>query len=121
MIWTVKLMLVICIVSSAVLLFAMGFPKNPEKKKIIFGVRNNPKFHEGEAAAKLKAIASSCRKSALIITVLVCVMSIILLFLPESNITVFVLTMLVFAKKNLESQKPVLSIQTLQILMWSTA
>ena len=96
MIWTVKLMLVICIVSSAVLLFAMGFPKNPEKKKIIFGVRDNPKFHEGEAAAKLKAIASSCRKSALIITVLVCVMSVILLFLPESNITVFVLTMLVF-------------------------
>lgn len=96
MIWMVKLMLVICIVSSAILLFAMGFPKNPEKKKMIFGVRDNPKFHEGEAAEKLKAIVSSCRKSALILTVLVCVMSLILLFLPESNITVFVLTMLVF-------------------------
>ena len=96
MIWMVKLMLVICIVSSAILLFAMGFPKNPEKKKMIFGVRDNPKFHEGEAAAKVKAISSSCRRSALIITVIVCVMSLILLFLPETDITVHGLTMLVF-------------------------
>ena len=96
MIWMVKLMLVICIVSSAILLFAMGFPKNPEKKKMIFGVRDNTKFHEGEAAEKLKAIASSCRRSALIITVIVCVMSLILLFLPETDITVHGLTMLVF-------------------------
>ena len=97
MTWVIKLVLFICIVPSAILLFAIGFPKNPEKKKMIFGVRDNLKFHEDGPAVKVKAIASSCRKSALMITALICLLSIILMFLPATNLTMLAWILLVFA------------------------
>jgi uncharacterized membrane protein len=75
----------------------LGFPKNPEKRKMIFGVRDNPKFHEGNAAKRVKEIADSCRKSALIITAIICVATVILVFLPSTNITMLAFILLVFA------------------------
>ena len=93
----VNLVLFICVVPSAVIMFLLGFPKNPEKKKMIFGVRNNPRFHEGEAAGKVLEITASCRKAALIITVFVCLMSVVLLFLPPTRFTVLAWTLLVYA------------------------
>lgn len=95
--WIIKLVLFVCIVPSAILLFALGFPKDPENKKLIFGVRDNPEFHEGDAAVKFKTIATSCRKSALVITTAVCLMSVILMFLPVTNITMPAWVLLVFA------------------------
>ena len=95
--WLIKLIMFICVVPTALLMFFIAFPANPEKRKMIFGVRDNPKFHEGDAAAKFKSIARSCRKSALIITVLVCVMSIVLLFLPDNGMTMLAWILLVYA------------------------
>ena len=95
--WLTKLMLAVCIIPSAIVMFMLGFPKNPEKRKIIFGVRDNPKFHEGDAAKRVKIIADSCRKSALIITLFVCIATVILVILPTTNVTMNALVMLVFA------------------------
>ncbi len=97
MTWLVKIILAICIVPSAILLLILGFPKNPEKKKMIFGVRDNPKFHEGNAAKRVKEIADSCRKSALIITCTICIATVILVFLPSTNVTMLAFILLVFA------------------------
>ena len=93
----VKLLIAICIIPSAVVMLILAFPKNPEKRKMIFGVRDNPKFHEGEAAKRVKAIADSCRKGALIITVIICIATVILVFVPATDIAMLALTLLVFA------------------------
>ena len=95
--WLIKLIMFICVVPTALLMFFIAFPANPSKKKMIFGVRDNPKFHEGDAAKKFNSIASSCRKSALIITILVCLMSIVLLCLPTNGMTMLAWILLVFA------------------------
>ncbi|MBR6476665.1 MAG: hypothetical protein IKS98_14640 [Lachnospiraceae bacterium] len=97
MTWIIKLILALCIVPSAISMFLLGFPKNPEKRKMIFGVRDNPKFHEGDAAKRVKEIADSCRKSALIITVIICLATVILIFLPTTNVTMLAFMLLVFA------------------------
>lgn len=94
--WLIKLIMFICVVPTALLMFFIAFPANPSKKKMIFGVRDNPKFHEGDAAEKFKSIAASCRKGALIITILVCVMSIVLLFLPANGMTMIAWILLVY-------------------------
>lgn len=94
--WLIKLIMFICVVPAALLMFFIAFPANPSKKKMIFGVRDNPKFHEGNAAEKFKSIAASCRKGALIITILVCVMSIVLLFLPANGMTMIAWILLVY-------------------------
>ena len=97
MTWVMNLIMFICIVPTTILMFIIGFPKNPEKKKMIFGVRDNPKFHEGEAEKKLKAVCSSCRRSALILVLIICLASIILLFLPATEITMSLWMIMVFA------------------------
>ena len=93
----IKLILAICIIVSALIMLFLAFPKNPEKRKIIFGVRDNPKFHEGDAAERVKAIADSCRKSALIITAIICIATVILVLVPTTGITMLALMILVFA------------------------
>ena len=95
--WLINLIMFICIVPTTILMFVIGFPKNPEKKKMIFGVRDNPKFHEGEAEKKLKEICRSCRRSALIMVLMICLASIILLFLPANDITMSFWLILVVA------------------------
>ena len=97
MTWLVKIILAICIIPSAILMLILGFPKNPETRKMIFGVRDNPKFHEGNAAKRVKEIADSCRKSALIITGIICIATVILVFLPSTNVTMLAFMLLVFA------------------------
>ena len=97
MTWLVKLILAICIIPSVLVMMILGFPKNPEKRKMIFGVRNNPKFHEGDAAKRVKKIADSCRKGALLITILICLATVILLFLPSTAVTTLAFILLVFA------------------------
>ena len=97
MTWLVKIILAICIIPTAIVMLILGFPKNPEKRKMIFGVRDNPKFHKGDAAKRVKEIADSCRKSALIITAIICVATVILVFLPSTNITMLAFILLVFA------------------------
>ena len=97
MTWLVNLILAICIIPSALIMFFIGFPKEPEKRKMIFGVRDNPKFHEGDAAKRVKEIAGECRKGALIITVFICVATVILVFLPSTTITSLAIMLLVFA------------------------
>ena len=96
MTWLIKLIMFICIVPSALALFAIGFPASPEKRKMIFGVRDNPKFHTPETVQKVKEIVSSNRKAAFVITMAVCLISIILLFLPATGITILAWTLLVF-------------------------
>lgn len=93
----IKLILAICIIVSALIMLFLAFPKNPEKRKMIFGVRDNPKFHEGDAAKRVKAIADSCRKSALIITAIICIATVILVLVPTTGITMLALMLLVFA------------------------
>lgn len=97
MTWLIKLIMFVCAVPTALLLFAVGFPKDPSKRKMIFGVRDNEKFHEGDTPAKVKAITDSCRKDALAITAAVCLMSVILLILPSSGVTILAWMLLVFA------------------------
>ena len=96
MTWLIKLIMFICIVPSALAIFAIGFPASPEKRKMIFGVRDNPKFHTPETVQKVKEIVSSNRKAAFVITMAVCLISIILLFLPATGITILAWTLLVF-------------------------
>ena len=88
----------VCIVPTAVLMYILGFSGNPSKKKMIFGVRNNPKFHEGDAAEKLAAITKSCRTVALIITIAVCLVSVILFFMPVTGFTMAAWVILVLAE-----------------------
>ena len=95
--WLISLIMFILVTVSSVIMFFLGFPENPGKRKMIFGVRDNPKFHEGEAAEKVNEIVRSCRKSALIITLIICLASVILLFLPVSNVTILAWTLLVYA------------------------
>ena len=94
--WVLKLIMFVCIVPTVIIIYAIGFPKEPGKKKMIFGVRDNPKFHEGDAARKVSEIVSSCRRSALIITIAVCLLSVILLFLPTTGMTMLAWTLLAF-------------------------
>ena len=94
--WVFKLIMFVCIVPTVIILYAIGFPKEPGKRKMIFGVRDNPKFHEGDAAKKVSEIVSSCRRSALIITIAVCLISVILLFLPTTGMTMLAWTLLAF-------------------------
>ena len=97
MTWIIKLVMFICIVPTAILMYMLGFSKNPGKKKMIMGVRDNPKFHEGEAAGKFDAIVDSARKGGLIIAVMVILLSVILLFLPVTGNTMLAWVLLVFA------------------------
>ena len=98
MTWIIKLILFVCIVPTALIMFAIAFPSNPGKKKMIFGVRDNPKFHEGDAAKRVKEITTSCRKAALITTILVCLISVILLILPANGMTLLLWVLLIFAE-----------------------
>ena len=95
--WLISLIMFILVTVSSVIMFFLGFPENPGKRKMIFGVRDNPKFHEGEAAEKVNEIVRSCRKSALIITLIICIASLILLFMPVTNVTILAWTLLVYA------------------------
>ena len=88
----------VCIVPTAVLMYILCFSGNPVKKKMIFGVRNNPKFHEGDAAKKLAEIIKSSRTGALIITIVVCLISVILLFMPATGFTMMAWIILDFAE-----------------------
>ena len=95
--WTIKLIMFICIVPTVILMYMLGFTGNPGKKKMIFGVRDNPKFHEGEAQQKFDGIVASARKGGLVITAAVVIASIIMLFLPVTGNTMLMWILLVFA------------------------
>ncbi len=95
--WLIKVIMFVCIVPSVVLMYMLGFPRKAGKKKMIFGVRDNPKFHEGEAQKKYDAIVASARKGGLIITATVVILSIIMLFLPVNGSTLLAWILLVFA------------------------
>ena len=97
MTWLIKLIMFVCVVPTALILCAIGFPKDPQKRKMIFGVRDVPEFHANGAADKVKEIVSANRRTALIITALVCLISIILLILPATGITMLAWLLLVFA------------------------
>ena len=97
MTWLIKVIMFVCIVPSVVLMYMLGFSKNPGKKKMIFGVRDNPKFHEGKGQEKFDAIVSSARKGGLIITAIVVILSIVMLFLPVTGGTLIAWILLVFA------------------------
>ena len=97
MTWIIKLVMFICIVPSVFMMYVLGFSSNPGRKKMIMGVRDNPKFHEGEAAKKFDEIVGSARKAGLIITVLVILISVILLCLPVNDGTILAWVLLAFA------------------------
>ena len=97
MTWIIKLVMFICIVPTVILMYMLGFSKNPGKKNMIMGVRDNPKFHEGETAKKFDGIVDSARKGALIIAVLVLILSVILMFMPVTGNTMLAWVLLVFA------------------------
>ncbi len=97
MTWIIKLVMFICIVPSVIMMYVLGFSRNPGRKKMIMGVRDNPKFHEGEAAKKFDAIVGSARKAGLIITVIVIILSVILLCLPVNDGTILAWVLLAFA------------------------
>ena len=97
MTWIIKLVMFICIVPSVIMMYVLGFSRNPGRKKMIMGVRDNPKFHEGEAAKKFDEIVGSARKAGLIITVLVILINVILLCLPVNDGTILAWVLLVFA------------------------
>lgn len=97
MTWVIKLIMFVCIVPSVILMYMLGFSKNPGKKKMIFGVRDNPKFHEGEGKKKFDAIVDSARRGGLIITAAVVILSIVMLFLPVTGNTMLAWILLVFA------------------------
>ena len=97
MTWMIKVIMFICIVPSVVLMYMLGFSKNPGKKKMIFGVRDNPKFHEGKGQERFEAIVRSARKGGLIITAIVVILSIIMMFLPVNGGTLIAWILLVFA------------------------
>ena len=97
MTWLIKLILFICVAPTVILMFILAFPSDPEKKKMIFGVRNNPKFFEGGNAKKTKDIIASCRKGGLIIMILVLLASLVLLALPANGVTMVAWIVLVFA------------------------
>ncbi len=97
MTWLIKVLMFVCIVPSVVLMYMLGFSGNPGKKKMIFGVRDNPKFHEGKGQERFEAIVRSARKGGLIITAIVVILSIIMLFLPVTGGTLLAWILLVFA------------------------
>lgn len=97
MTWMIKVIMFICIVPSVVLMYMLGFSKNPGKKKMIFGVRDNPKFHDGKGQERFEAIVRSARKGGLIITAIVVILSIIMMFLPVNGGTLIAWILLVFA------------------------
>jgi len=97
MTWIIKIVMFICIVPTVILMYMLGFSKDPGKKKMVMGVRDNPKFHEGEASGKFDAIVGSARKGGLIITALVILFSVILLCLPVTGNTMVAWIILVFA------------------------
>ena len=97
MTWLIKVIMFVCIVPSVILMYMLGFSGNPGKKKMIFGVRDNPKFHEGKGQEKFDSIVSSARKGGLIITAIVVILSIIMLFLPVTGDTLLAWILLVFA------------------------
>ena len=97
MTWVLKVILFICIVPSTLLLFFLGFPKNPGKKKMIFGVRDNPRFHAAGVEQKVTEIVRSCRKAAMILTITICLLAVLLLFLPSTGVMMLAWVILVFA------------------------
>ena len=97
MTWIIKLVMFICIVPTVILMYILGFSKNPGKKNMIMGVRDNPKFHEGKGQEKFDTIVSSARKGGLIITAIVVILSIVMLFLPVNGGTLLAWVLLVFA------------------------
>ena len=97
MTWLIKLILFICVAPTVILMFVLAFPSDASKKKMIFGVRNNPKFFEGDNAKKAKDIIASCRKGGLIIMSLVLLASLVLLVLPANGVTMVAWIVLVFA------------------------
>ena len=97
MTWLIKVIMFVCIVPTVILMYMLGFSRNPGRKKMILGVRDNPKFHEGEGGKKFDAIVDSARKGGLIITAAVVIMSIIMMFLPVNGTTLLTRILLVFA------------------------
>lgn len=97
MTWLIKVIMFVCIVPSVVLMYMLGFPRKAGKKKMIFGVRDNPKFHEGKGQEKFDEIVESARRGGLVITAIVVILSIIMLFLPVNGSTLLAWILLVFA------------------------
>lgn len=75
------LIMFLCIVPTLVICFFQMYPKNWQEKKLILGVKNREEFREGEAHEAVNKIYQKCRRQALGIVIVGCIISAILLLL----------------------------------------
>lgn len=96
MTFTVSLILYICIVPTAILIYFLGYPKNWQKKKRVLGVNNRKEFLNPKAEEFIDIINNTHRKQALIITVSITVIATVLLFFRSMFVITFVWTIFVY-------------------------
>ena len=96
MTFAVSLILYICIVPTAILMYFLGYPKDWKKKKRILGVNNRKEFQNPKAEEFIEILCSTHRKQALIITIAITVIATILLFLRSMFVVTFVWTVFVY-------------------------
>ena len=80
------------------LIIAVAYPKNWQKKKIFYGIRNREEYEEPEAKKRISAICADARKKAVIITCCFLAIAILLTILHKLplNLTLCVLNIYVY-------------------------
>ncbi len=90
------LIMYICIVPAAVILYVLLYPRNWKKKARIFGVNNRPEFLEEKSAEHIDGIVRSHHRQATVMLVCTLVITTALLFVPVLTIKMMAWTIFVY-------------------------
>ncbi len=90
------LIMYICIVPAALILYVLLYPRNWKKKARIFGVNNRPEFLEEKSAEHIDGIVRSHHRQATVMLVCTLVITTALLFVPVLTVKMIAWTIFVY-------------------------
>ena len=90
------LVMFICLVPFAIIMYFLQYPKNWQDKKIIFGVRNRAVFSLKENESTVDEIVQRIRKQATYILISICVVATAMIFIPSLVVKLIIYTVFLF-------------------------
>ena len=90
------LVMFICLVPFAIIMYFLQYPKNWQDKKIIFGVRNRAVFSLKENESTVDEIVQRIRKQATYILISICVVATAMIFIPSLMVKLIIYTVFLF-------------------------
>ena len=93
----ISLMMVGITLPVGLVILAICYPKNRQKKKIFYGIRNREEYEDESVCAKLDEICGKARKRALILTLCFAVIGVLLAVFNKIPLSMTLCTLNVFA------------------------